>query len=154
MKHSQSDNVEALRRLFNNFSLEGEEMLERKPTKTIAQIQADLAKPYPSREKSKRMGGNTINFIPWYECVSIANAVTDGQWEYRIVKSGHSEVSKKFEMVVEVTIHASDGSFSRQGTGSEDSSTDNYGDYQSIAESMALRRAFTKFQLGVYMYRK
>jgi len=57
-------------------------------------------------------------------------------------------------MRVKVTIYAADGAYSREGTGSEDSATDNYGDYQSIAESMALRRAFTKFQLGIYMYRK
>ena len=129
-------------------------MIERKPTKTIAEIQKGFSKPYLERQKTKKLGGNRITFLPWYEVVSIANAITDGHWEYKIVSSGHSEVSKKFEMTVEVTIHASDGTYSRQGTGSEDSSTDNYGDYQSIAESMAFRRAFTKFQLGISMYRK
>lgn len=124
-----------------------------KPTKTIAQIQKELAQPFPSREKTKTLKGNRISFIPWYEAVAIMNAVTDGMWEYEIVHAAHSTISQKFEMRVKVTIHAADGSFSREGTGSEDSATDNYGDYQSIAESMALRRAMTKFMLGVYMYR-
>jgi hypothetical protein len=122
--------------------------------KTMLEIQTALSAKFPQREKNKRMGGNNITFLPWYEVVSIFNGCTDGKWDYEIVKAGHSEVSKKFEMIVRVTVHAADGTYFREGTGSEDSSTDNYGDYQSIAESMALRRAMTKFQLGIYMYRK
>lgn len=122
--------------------------------KTIAQIQEELAQPWPTREKSKRLKGNTITYIPWYEAVSIMNHVTGGHWDYRVVKAAHNAISGKFEMIVGVTVYASDGTIYREGTGSEDSSTDNYGDYQSIAESMALRRALTKFQLGIYMYRK
>lgn len=121
--------------------------------KTIMEIQTEFAKRYPDREKIKRQGGNTITFIPWYEVVSIANAVTEGHWDYKVVSRGHAE-NGKYEMVVGVTIYAADGTFYREGTGTEDSSTDNWGDYQSITESMALRRAFTKFQLGIYMYKK
>jgi len=123
-------------------------------SKTIAEIQKELSQRWTGQEKSKRLKGNTITYIPWYEAVSIMNHVTEGHWDYRIVKAGHNEISGKFEMVVGVTLYASDGTIYREGTGSEDSSTDNYGDYQSIAESMALRRALTKFQLGIYMYRK
>lgn len=157
-------------------------------TKTIMQIQEEFGKRYPEREKSKTLKGNKISYIPWFEIISIANAVTEGHYDYRIVSAGHSESGvptasdykeiekategiedegrrrdvinmlmqpkKKYEMTVGVTIYASDGTYYREGTGTEDSSTDNYGDYQSIAESMALRRAFTKFQLGIYMYRK
>ena len=142
-----------LNKRFNcvEINAEGKKMAS---SKMIGQIQKELAQPYPSREKSKRMGGNNINFIPWYEAVSIFNAVTEGHWDYEVIHAGHSPVSQKFEMRVRVTVHAADGKYHREGTGSEDSATDNYGDYQSIAESMALRRAFTKFQLGIYMYRK
>lgn len=129
-------------------------MIEKKPTKTIAQIQQELAQPYPTREKTKTLKGNRISYIPWYEAVSIINAVTEGHWDCEVVHAAHSPISQKFEMRVRVTIYAADGAYTREGTGSEDSATDNYGDYQSIAESMALRRAFTKFQLGIYMYRK
>ena len=122
-------------------------------TKTIMQIQEELGKRYPEREKSKNLKGNRISYIPWFEVISIVNAVTEGHYDYRIVHAGHSSAGK-YEMTVGVTIYASDGTYYREGTGTEDSSTDNYGDYQSIAESMALRRAFTKFQLGIYMYRK
>jgi hypothetical protein len=122
-------------------------------TKTIMQIQEELGKRYPEREKSKTLKGNRISYIPWFEVISIVNAVTEGHYDYRIVHAGHSSAGK-YEMTVGVTIYASDGTYYREGTGTEDSSTDNYGDYQSIAESMALRRAFTKFQLGIYMYRK
>ena len=122
-------------------------------SKTIMEIQEEFGKRYPEREKTKKMGGSNISYIPWFEVISIANAVTEGHYDYRIVSSGHSN-GGKYEMTVGVTIYAKDGTFYREGTGTEDSSTDNYGDYQSIAESMALRRAFTKFQLGIYMYRK
>ena len=122
-------------------------------TKTIMEIQAEFAKRYPDREKNKSLKGNKISYIPWYEVVSIANSVTEGHWDYRVVSKGHAD-SGKYEMVVGVTIYAKDGTFYREGTGTEDSATDNYGDYQSIAESMALRRAFTKFQLAIYLYRK
>ena len=144
------DPIDYIRKRLNAMEVD---MIERKPTKTIAEIQAGLAKAYPSREKTKTLKGNRISYIPWYEAVSIMNAVTDGHWEYEVVHAAHSPISQKFEMRVKVTVHATDGSFSREGTGSEDSATDNYGDYQSIAESMALRRAMTKFQLGIYMYR-
>jgi hypothetical protein len=122
-------------------------------SKTIAQIQEELGVKWPGREKSKTLKGNRITYIPWYEVVSILNHVTEGNYDYKVVHAGHSS-SGKYEMIVGITIYASDGTFYREGTGTEDSSTDNYGDYQSIAESMALRRACTKFQLGIYMYRK
>jgi hypothetical protein len=143
-----------LETLINKLDLVEVDMIEKKPTKTIAQIQKEFAQPWPSREKTKTLKGNRITYLPWYEVVSIANAVTEGHWDYEVVHAAHSPETKKFEMRVKVTIYAADGAYSREGTGSEDSATDNYGDYQSIAESMAFRRAFTKFQLGTYMYRK
>jgi hypothetical protein len=120
--------------------------------KTIDQIQVELAKPYPSRVRTKRMGGKTISYYPWYEASSIFNAVTGGKWDYKIVKQGHNDKGK-YEMTVGVTVYAADGTFYREGTGSEDSTTDSYGDPQSNAESMAIRRAFTKFQFGIHLYR-
>jgi hypothetical protein len=123
-------------------------------SKTINQIQLLLAERFPQREKPRKIGGKPITFIPWYETIAIMNGCADGCYDYEIIEKGHSPISNKFEMTVRVTIHASDGTYYREGTGIEDSSTDNFGDYQSNAESMALRRALAKFNLGIYIYRK
>ena len=122
-------------------------------SKTIGEIVTAFSVRWPDREGQKKQGGKTVKFIPWYEVVSIANHITEGHWDYKIIQKGHDN-NGKFLMTVGVTIYAKDGTFYREGTGTEDSTTDSWGDYQSNAESMALRRAFAKFQLAIYLYRK
>jgi hypothetical protein len=55
-------------------------------------------------------------------------------------------------MTVQITIHAAEGDFKRDGTGLERLDVGSYGDPQSNAESMAFRRAAARFGLGLHLY--
>ena len=55
---------------------------------------------------------------------------------------------------VRITIHAEEGSFSRESTGYEPLPVKGYGDPQSNAESMAFRRAWANWGLGRELYEK
>ncbi|MBW4638248.1 MAG: hypothetical protein KME05_08430 [Gloeocapsa sp. UFS-A4-WI-NPMV-4B04] len=69
-------------------------------------------------------------------------------------------------LTARITIHAAEGCFTREATGTEtlteeyfDKTTKSkqirewaYGDVASKSESMALRRAAAKFGLGLYLY--
>jgi len=56
-------------------------------------------------------------------------------------------------LTARITIHAAEGTFSREATGTELLNCGSYGDPSSNAESMALRRA-AKLGLGLYLYEK
>ena len=120
---------------------------------TLSAILADLSKPIPARLlKSKKMGGNAITFCPWHRVVKVLDFYTAGRWDYEVVDK--LITSDKFMITVRITIHGSDRSAFRDGTGIEDLQVKGFGDSQSNAESMALRRAAAKFGLGLGLYEK
>lgn len=81
-----------------------------------------------------------------------------GHWEYSI--SGITTTSDRIFVTAKITIHADEGSFSREAIGTETLKREvrgeikelAYGDPSSNAESMALRRAAAKFGLALYLY--
>jgi hypothetical protein len=87
-------------------------------------------------------------------------------WEGQVV--GMHATGDRFFVTCRITIHATEGTFSREATGTEvlkEEVTDKrtgdrflrelaYGDPSSNAESMAFRRAAAKFGLGRYLYEK
>ena len=148
--------------------------------RSIFDIRRDLSQRFPKYEKTKEQGGATLTFIPWYEEVRLIGHFTNHWWEYEVVMietvqqnmdlpvmeydrqqrkqvPTGERIQKRdtwIRVKVRITVHAYEGSFSYDGTGFESMDKQSYGDPQSTAESMALRRAATKLGLGLYLYQK
>lgn len=148
--------------------------------RSIYEIRRDLSQRFPRFEKTKEQGGATLTFIPWYEEVRLLGHYTNHHWDYEVViietvqqdvdlpvleysEQKHKKVPTGERIVkrdtwirvkVRLTIHAIEGTFHYDGTGFESMDKNSYGDPQSTAESMALRRAATKTGLGLYLYQK
>ncbi|QXD15795.1 hypothetical protein GQ464_002270 [Rhodocaloribacter litoris] len=119
----------------------------------LADILKDLARPIPARHlREKKQGGAVLTFCPWYRTQKILDHYTRGHWESRV--TGITTSDERVFVTVRVTIHAAEGSFSREATGTERLSVNAYGDPSSNAESMAFRRACAKFGLGLHLYEK
>ncbi|GIV03569.1 MAG: hypothetical protein KatS3mg015_2399 [Fimbriimonadales bacterium] len=119
----------------------------------LADILKDLARPIPARHlREKKQGGAVLTFCPWYRTQKILDHYTRGYWESRV--TGITTSDERVFVTVRVTIHAAEGSFSREATGTERLSVNAYGDPSSNAESMAFRRACAKFGLGLHLYEK
>lgn len=147
---------------------------------TIAQIEEALSRPIPkSILKSRRQGGASLSYIPWYKVNEILNKYAPG-WTWEII-SIHTTSDRLF-LTGRLTIPAAEGNIYREGTGTEllkeekevwigekpnrqqlkdefgrpvtESRELAYGDPSSNAESMAFRRAAARFGLGLYLYDK
>jgi len=119
--------------------------------RSMAAISEGLHDPIPSRLiQQKKKGGTQIDFCPWYYVQKILNFHTNGFWDYRI--KDREIIKDRICLTAELTIHAAEGAYTREATGSETLDTDSYGDFQSNAESMALRRAAARFGLGLHLY--
>lgn len=109
---------------------------------------------------------NESHYLPWYNAVKLLDRVTGGHWDYAITNI-HT-TSDRLILTARITIHAAEGCFTREATGTEtlteeyfDKTTQTkqirewaYGDVASKSESMALRRAAAKFGLGLYLYNR
>lgn len=137
----------------------------KQPRRPIAEIIADLSKPIPKKYLAERkQGGSQLTYLPWFRCVAILDRFTGGHWEY-LITNIHT-TSDRLILTARITIHAAEGSFTREATGTEtlkeeyfDKKTESkqirewaYGDVSSKAESMALRRCAAKFGLALYLY--
>jgi hypothetical protein len=121
--------------------------------RTIAEIVTDLSKPIAPRHISTRkQGGATISFISWSVAAQYLDHHTKGAWSWQILSV--SEISGMVCVHGRLTIVASDGTFSRDATGVEDSDNKGYGDPVSNASAMAFKRACAFFGLGRGLYSK
>lgn len=120
--------------------------------RSIADIINDLSKPIPPRLlKSKTVGGQKIQFIPWYTAIKFLDLYAPG-WNYEVRQL--TEVGNKLILVARISIPCAEGLVYREATGQEDEEVRGYGDSSSNSESMALRRAAAKFGLGLGLYEK
>lgn len=118
----------------------------------IADIINDLSKPIPPRLlRSKTVGGQKIQYIPWYTAVRYLDLYAPG-WNYEVRTV--TEIGSKLVLVARITIPCAEGLVYREATGQEDEEVRGYGDSSSNAESMSLRRAAAKFGLGLGLYEK
>jgi hypothetical protein len=146
----------------------------------IAVILADLSKPIPKKYlATRKQGGATLTYLPWFNCCKLLDRCAPG-WEGRVTHM-HTTHDRIFVTYC-LTIHAEEGSFTREATGTELLKEEKevwvgekpnrhqlkdelsrpmtearelaYGDPSSNAESMAFRRAAAKFGLGLYLYEK
>jgi hypothetical protein len=144
---------------------------------TLKQIQAALSRPLPkSMLETRRQGGATIFYIPWFTANKILDKYAPGwTWEIRDLKLSRDRLF----LIGRLTIPTAEGNLYREATGTEvlkdaktvkdrdgnwiadeydrpitDSVELAYGDPSSNAESMAFRRAAARFGLGLYLYNR
>lgn len=137
----------------------------KQPKRPISEILADLSKPIPGKYlDTRKQGGSNLTYLPWFQAVKLLDRVTGGHWDY-VITNIHT-TSDRLILTARITIHAEQGSFTREATGTEtlkeeyfDKTTQSkqirewaYGDVSSKSESMALRRAAAKFGLALYLY--
>ncbi len=120
--------------------------------RSIVDIIKDLSKPiHPSKLKQKKAGNNMITFIPWFNAVKYLDLYAPG-WTSEIRSIQH--IKDLVVMTVRINIPAKEGVFFRESTGNENDVTNSFGDPFSNSESMGLRRAASKFGLGLQLYDK
>jgi hypothetical protein len=99
--------------------------------------------------RSKTVGGNKIKFLPWHAAIKFLDLYASG-WNYEIRHV--VGIGGKLVLVSRISIPCAEGIIYREATGQEDEDVDKYGDSSSNAESMSLRRAASKFGLGLSLY--
>ncbi len=128
------------------------ENTESEPQKlrSIRDIVADLTKPVAKRHLRKRkQGGKEIAYIAWHDAIKYLDHFAPG-WNYEVREI--NSIGGKLILTVRLSVLCAEGVVYREATGQEDEDKDSYGDSSSNAESMALRRAASKFGLGLYLY--
>jgi hypothetical protein len=118
--------------------------------RSIREITKDLSKPVAKRHlRLRRQGGKEIAYISWHDAVKYLDHFAPG-WCYEVRRI--ENIAGKLILTVRLSIPCAEGIVYREATGQEDEDLESYGDSSSNAESMALRRAASKFGLGLYLY--
>ncbi len=118
--------------------------------RSIREIVADLSKPVAKRHlRTRRQGGKDIKYIAWHDAIKYLDHYASG-WNYEI--RSIESIGGKLILIVRLSIPCLEGIIFREATGQEDEELDSYGNSSSNSESMALRRAASKFGLGLYLY--
>lgn len=113
------------------------------------EIQEALKAPLPADMLRQRtQGGQTLTFLPWYNCAKLADERAPG-WsgEARVENLGDAVA-----VIYRISIPTDDGPVFREAIGYEAKSTSSYGDPTSNAEAMSFRRAWAKHGLGASLY--
>ncbi len=128
---------------------------------SLQEIITALSRPLPEGLLEKKsLKGTVIPYLPWHTANSILDKYAPG-WTWEITRMGQS--SDRIFLVGRLTIPTCEGNVYREATGTEElKRVDDkgnvlelaYGDPSSNAESMAFRRAASRFGLGLYLYKK
>jgi hypothetical protein len=120
--------------------------------RSIRDIITDLSKPLAQRHlKTRRQGGTEITFIEWHTAVRYLDHFASG-WSYHV--KSVALVGSLVTVIASISIPCVEGVVTREATGCEESDARGYGDALSNSEAMALKRAASKFGLGLYLYSK
>ncbi|CAN5235689.1 hypothetical protein BH20ACI1_BH20ACI1_31750 [soil metagenome] len=138
--------IEGLEDATENFA----ENTDKFELRSIREIVADLSKPVAKRHlRTRRQGGRDIKYIAWHDAIKYLDHYASGwNYEIRTIES----IGGKLILIVRLSIPCLEGVVFREATGQEDEELDSYGNSSSNSESMALRRAASKFGLGLYLY--
>jgi len=118
--------------------------------RSIRDIVKDLSKPIAQKHlRKRRQGGKEIIHLAWHDAVKYLDHFAPG-WCYEI--RSIESVAGKLILIVRLSVQCSEGIVYREATGQEDEDLESYGNSSSNSESMALRRAASKFGLGLYLY--
>ncbi len=117
--------------------------------RSLAQILTDLRRPIPGHiVHTKQHGGRRLKYLTMQDTIAILDQYAPG-WEGTITNIYSSR--DRIYIAYRITVHAKEGKFSRDSTGSSAIETNGQGDPSSIAESAALRSAAAKFGLALYL---
>jgi hypothetical protein len=122
--------------------------------RSIRDIIRDLSKPLAPRHiktKPASKNGGEIRFIEWHTAVRFLDHHAPG-WSYAV--KSVALVGSLVTVIAAISIPCLEGIIIREATGCEDVNAKGYGDAVSNAEAMALKRAASKFGLGLYLYSK
>lgn len=115
----------------------------------LSQILTDLRRPIPGHiVHTKQAGGRRIKYLTMQDTIAILDQYAPG-WEGTITNIYSSR--DRIYIAYRITIHAKEGKFSREATGSSTMEPNAQGDPSSSAESAALRNAAAKFGLALYL---
>ena len=118
--------------------------------RSIREIVKDLSKPIAQKHlRKRRQGGKEIIYLAWHDAVKYLDHFAPG-WCYEI--RSIDSIAGKLILTVRLSIPSLEGTVYREATGQEDEDLETYGNSSSNSESMALRRAASKFGLGLYLY--
>ena len=118
--------------------------------RSIRDIVKDLSKPVAKRHlRTRKQGGKELTYIAWHDAVKYLDHYAPG-WNYEV--RSIDSIAGKLILTVRLSVPCAEGIVYREATGQEDENTDSWGDSSSNSESMALRRAASKFGLGLYLY--
>ena len=118
--------------------------------RSIREIVKDLSKPVAKRHlRRRKQGGKEIFYIAWHDAIKYLDHYASG-WNYEI--RSINSIGGKLILTVRLSVPCSEGIVYREATGQEDEDLETYGNSSSNSESMALRRAASKFGLGLYLY--
>jgi len=127
-----------------------ESKTEAGKVRSIREIVKDLSKPLAQKHlRKRRQGGKEILYLAWHDAVKYLDHFAPG-WCYEI--RSIESVAGKLILIVRLSVPSSEGVVYREATGQEDEDLESYGNSSSNSESMALRRAASKFGLGLYLY--
>jgi len=118
--------------------------------RSIRDIVKDLTKSVAKRhQRSRKQGGKEIAYIAWHDAIKYLDHYAPG-WCYEV--RSMDSIGGKLILTVRLSVPCAEGVVYREATGQEDEDLDSYGNSSSNSESMALRRAASKFGLGLYLY--
>ncbi len=88
-----------------------------KEQRPIREILADFAKPLPAAYlETRKQGGAELTYVPWHKACILLDRVAPG-WEWEIRQM--TTTGDRLFLVGRLTIHAADGTFYREATGTE-----------------------------------
>jgi hypothetical protein len=111
-----------------------------------------LSKPLAQRHlKTRKQGGHELTYIEWHTAVKYLDLFAAG-WSYHV--RSVAQVGNLVTVIAAISIPCLEGVITREATGCEEADAKGYGDAVSNSEAMALKRAASKFGLGLYLYQK
>ncbi|MEM7020649.1 MAG: Rad52/Rad22 family DNA repair protein [Pseudomonadota bacterium] len=115
----------------------------------LSEILSDLRRPIPSHiVHTRQQGGRRVKYLTMQDTIAILDQYAPG-WEGTITNIYSAR--DRLYVAYRITIHAKEGKFSREATGSSGLEPNAQGDPSSSAEAAALRNAAAKFGLALYL---
>ncbi len=115
----------------------------------LSQILSDLRRPIPGHiVHTRQQSGRRVKYLTMQDTIAILDQYAPG-WEGTITNIYSTR--DRIYIAYRITIHAKEGKFAREATGSSTLEPNAHGDPSSTAESAALRNAAAKFGLALYL---